>query len=77
MCRQQRLDQQRVAQQREQRTKVGKREQSVGIGADVGARIPGLHQRSGGGQDEVGQADAGGKQAEDAQCRVIAAGGLP
>ena len=52
-----RLEQQREAEQREQRGEIGKREQAIGHRALEAAPVPRLQQRRGGREQEVRQAD--------------------
>ena len=75
--REKRLDSQRVGEQCEHRPEIGEREQPVGDEAGAFAREPGLEQRARRRQYEVGQADRNGEQAENAQRRVLGAGGFP
>ena len=56
---------------------IREREKAIGHGAAVGARIPGLQERAGGGEQEIRESDGGGEEAENAEEGVVAAGGLP
>ena len=71
-----RFHQQRVTEQRKHRSEIGEREQAVRHAALVGARIPRLQERTGGGEQEIWQADGGREQCENLQ-RWRARGGLP
>ena len=65
------FDQEGIAEQRQHGKEVGEGEEAVGQAGLVAARVPGLQQRAGGGEQKVGQADGGGEQREDGE------GGLP
>ena len=75
--RQPRLEDERIGDEREHRAQVGKRVQPVGHRAVLGARVPGLHERARGREQEVGQADARGEQAEDPEAGIRLPGRLP
>ncbi len=75
--REQGLDRQGIGNQRQHRAEVGEREEAIGRGAGMRARVPGLHQGACGGEHEVGQADARREQTEDPPRGVAAARGLP
>ena len=68
--RQEGFHQHRVAEQRQHRGEVRQRVEAVGHDTGEGARIPGLHQRAGGRQQQVGQADRHGQHAEHAEGRI-------
>src|SRR6185436_15210091 len=72
-----RLEQHREAEQREQRSEVGKREQPIGHHALEAPPVPRLQQRRGGRQQEVRQADGRAEQQQDAQDRLLVALRLP
>ncbi len=75
--RQQGLDHQGIGNEREHRAQIGEREEPVGCRALMRARVPGLHQGTGGGEREIGQPDARREQPEYPPRRVFAALGLP
>src|SRR5580692_343299 len=60
-----RLKQERIAEQREHGTGIRERIEPVGDGALEAARVPCLQQRTGGGKQEIGYADFGGEQRDD------------
>ncbi len=68
-----RLDHERVADQREQRSEVRDGEQPIGVRAGPGAREPRLQQRAGGGDQKVGQPDRCAEQQQDAADRLVVA----
>ncbi len=72
-----RLDGEGIRDEREHRAQIGQREQPIGGGAFVRARVPGLHQGARGGEREIGQSDARREQPEYPPRRVFAARGLP
>ena len=72
-----RFDGERVGEEREQRADVGQGVEAVGRDAWVAAAEPGLEQRAGGRQHEVGQADAGEEQPKDVAGRLRVADGFP
>ena len=72
-----RLEQERVADERQHRREVRQREQPVGARSRVRAREPRLHQRARRRQQEVGQADRRRQHPEDQQRRALVAGRLP
>jgi hypothetical protein len=67
--REERLNQHRIGQQRQQRSEVGERKQPVRRGVPESLPEPGLHQRTGGGQQEILQADGRAKQSENQESR--------
>ena len=72
-----RLEQERVSEERQHGGEIRQREQPVRARPGIGAREPGLHQRAGRGEQEVGQADGGEQEQQDAHDRVVVASGLP
>ena len=62
-----RLDQEGIAEQRRERRRVREREEPVGHSVLVGARVPGLQQRAGGGEQEVRKPHGHREQRQDAQ----------
>ena len=72
-----RFDQERVAQQRQERPDVRERVEAVGRDAGVRSAEPGLQERSRRGEHQVRQAEAAQQQAEDVGRRRFLAGGLP
>ena len=76
-CRRPRLEQERISDEREHRCEIRQREQAIGARARTGAREPRLDQRARRRQQEVGQADRDGEQAQDQPRRVLVAGRLP
>ena len=72
-----RLEQERVADERQHRREVRQREQPVRARAGPRAGEPRLHQRARRRQQEVGQPDRRDQHAEDQPRRVLRAGGLP
>ena len=60
-----RLEQERIAQQRRQRAEVGNGIQPIGRSARIAAAEPDLHQRAGGREHEVRQADGDRQAAQD------------
>ena len=66
-----RLEQERIAEQRQHRREVRQREQPVRARARKAPREPGLHERARRRQQEVRQADRRGQQAEDQPRRVL------
>ena len=71
------LEEEGVAYQGKQRAEVRERIKPVGRDAGSGAAEPLLDQRAGGGEDEIGQAEADGQQREDLQGRIAAAVRFP
>ncbi len=75
--RQPRLDHERVAEQTQEGAEVREREEPVGRGVGLDPREPGLHQRSGCGEHQVGQAGARRQQRKDQGHRASRRIGLP
>ena len=72
-----RLEEEGVADQGEQRADIRERVKAVRRPARLGAAEPLLDQRTGRGQDEIWQPEAGGQQREDLHGRVAAAVRFP
>ena len=72
-----RLEQERIADQRQHRREVRQREQAVGRRRREAPREPRLHERAGRRQQEVRQPDRHREHAEDEPRRVLVADGLP
>ena len=72
-----RLDRERIGEQRQHRCQIRKREQPVRIASRVALREPGLQQRAGRRQQQVGQADRRRQQPEDQPQRALGAQRLP
>ena len=72
-----RLEQERVSEERQHGGEVRQREQPIRARPGIGTREPGLHQRAGRRQQEVGQADGGEKEQQDAHHGIVVAGGFP
>ncbi len=76
-CRKHRLDEERVAEQRDERREIGQRKKAIGVLAGSRAREPGLDEGTGRGEQEVRQAHGRTQQKQDAADRLLAAVGLP
>ncbi len=68
-----RLEQERIADERQHRREIRQREQPIRARARTAPREPRLHQRARRRQQEVRQADRRGEQAEDQPRRVLGA----
>ena len=77
MAVQSRLDHKRITQQRQQRTEIRQRIEPVGRPARQRLAEPGLDQRPGRREDEIGQADTNRQQRQDSRGRIIAIRRLP
>ena len=71
------LEEDWVAEEREERADVGEGVEAVGGDAGVGDAEPLLHERSGGGEDEVRQADRDGEEEEDLPRGIAGDVGFP
>ena len=71
------LERERIADQRQHRSQVGKRKKTVGALTREAARKPRLHQGTGCRQQEIWQTNGCSEQTEDQPRRVFAAQRLP
>ena len=76
-ARKQRFNRERITDEREQRRDIRQRVEAIRRLVRMRETKPTLQQRSGCGEQQVGQPERGGEEQENAQRRLVAGGGLP